>query len=77
MNDDINNFSPGFIFKGIETGKTTHVYLYHEIYTDENGNETADSISLTPCDYELDSIAVYDWEELFKEEVTIQIYDEY
>ena len=77
LNDDINNFSPGFIFKGTETGKTTHVYLYHEIYTDENGNETADSISLTPCDYELDSIAVYDWEELFKEEVTIQIYDEY
>lgn len=77
LKDDINNFSPGFIFAGTETGKTTHVYLYNEKYVDENGNETGDSISLTPCDYELDSIAVYDWESLFKEEVTIQVYDEY
>lgn len=76
LKDDINNFSPGFIFDGNTTGKTTHVYLYNEIYVDENGNETSDSISLTPCDYELDAIAVYDWESLFNEEVTIQIYDE-
>ena len=45
MKDDINNFSPGFIFKGTETGKTTHVYLYHEIYTDENGNEIVKTAS--------------------------------
>ena len=77
LKDDINNFHPGFIFDGNITGKKTHVYFTTEnIYIDEHGNETGDSISLIPCDYELDSVNVVNWEELFNEEVNIQIYDD-
>lgn len=77
LDNDINNFSPGFVFDGRRTGKKTHVYFnVEEIYIDSNGNETGDSISLIPCDYELDSVNVVNWEELFNEEVTIQIYEE-
>ena len=77
LNEDISNFTPGFVFPGTKTGKKTHIYFYvPEIYIDENGNETGDSISLIPCDYELDCVERYDWEELFSEEVEIQIYDE-
>ena len=77
LENDLDNFHPGFIFDGLKTGKTTHVYFYpDEIYTDENGNETGDSISLIPCDYELDSVNVVDWESLFNEKIEVQIYDE-
>ena len=76
LDNDINNFHTGFIFSGLKTGKKTHVYFSNEIYIDENGNETGDSISLIPCDYELDSIEIYNWEELFNEEIQIQIYDD-
>ena len=77
LNDDINNFEPGFVFSGELTGKKTHVYVnVPEIYIDENGNETGYSISLIPCDYELDSVLTVNWEELFNEEIQIQIYEE-
>lgn len=76
LHDDIHNFMPGFIFDGATTGKTTHTYFFvDDIYIDDNGNETGDSISLTPCDYKLDSAAVYDWEELFNTDVEVQIYE--
>lgn len=76
LDDDISNFHPGFIFSGLKTGKKTHVYFnVDQIYIDENGNETGDSISLIPCDYKLDSVNVVNWEELFNEEIQIQIYD--
>ncbi len=78
LKDDISNFHPGFIFSGTDTGKKTHVYFtVDDIYIDERGNETGDSISLIPCDYELDSVNVVDWESLFNEDVKVQIYDEY
>lgn len=78
LEDDMKNFHTGFIFDGTRTGKKTHLYFNkEEIYIDEAGNETGDSISLIPCDYKLDSIFTYDnWEELFEEEVEVQIYDE-
>ena len=77
LKDDINNFHPGFIFSGEETGKKTHVYFnIEDIYIDDAGNETGDSISLIPCDYELDCVTTVNWEELFNEEVNIQLYDE-
>ena len=72
----IDDFHPGFIFSGLKTGKKTHVYFSNEIYIDENGNETGDSISLIPCDYQLDSVDVYDWEAIFNDEIQIQIYDD-
>lgn len=75
LNDDINNFHQGFVFDGRITGKKTHVYFHKDIYIDKYGNETADSISLIPCDYELDSVNVVNWEELFNEEIQIQIYE--
>lgn len=77
LNDDINNFAPGFIFPGSISGKKTHTYFYvDEIYTDKNDNLTGDSIDLSPCDYLLDSVTVYDWETLFYEEVVIQTYED-
>ena len=77
LEEDISNFTPGFVFPGTKTGKKTHIYFYvPEIYTDKNGNETGDSISLIPCDYELDCIERYDWMDMFTTEVEIQIYDE-
>ena len=77
LDDNIDNFHPGFVFSGELTGKKTHVYFnVPEIYIDENGNETGDSISLIPCDYALDSVQVVNWQELFNEEIQIQIYEE-
>lgn len=76
LNDDINNFTSGFIFYGEDTGKLTHHYIIEDsIVTDENGNERGDSIDLTPCDYLLSSIYVYDEDELFTEEIEMQVYD--
>lgn len=77
LNNNIANFHPGFIFDGTITGKKTHVYFIKDnIYIDKNGNETGDSISLIPCDYELDSVNVVEWQALFNEEIEIQIYEE-
>lgn len=57
LNDDISEFQKGFIFKGTDSGKKLHTYRYvDDIYIDENGNETGDSIDLSPCDYKLDEI---------------------
>ena len=76
LSEDLDQFAPGFIFSGEQTGKKTHVYFTHDIYIDDHGNETGDSISLIPCDYKLDAANEIDWENLFNEEVQIQIYDE-
>lgn len=78
LNDDINNFDKDFVFSGLITGKKTHTHFYvDDIYTDEKGNITGDSIDLSPCDYRLDDIPVYDFERIFEEEIAeVQIYDE-
>lgn len=77
LDDNIDNFRRGCIFSGAVTGKLTHSYIYvDDIYIDEKGNETGDSIDLTPCDYLLDDIKIYDWELLFNEEISIQVYEE-
>lgn len=76
LNDNIDNFTAGFIFPGTETTKKTHMYIYvDEIYVDNEGNETGDSIDLLPCDYLLDSVSCPSWEELFTEEINIQVYE--
>ena len=54
LNNDLKNFKAGFIFKGEKTGKKTHHFNSSPIHIDEYGNEVADSIDLTPCDYLLD-----------------------
>ena len=62
---DITDFRKGLIFPGEITGKKMHTYRYvDEIYIDEFGNETGDSVDLSPCDYLLDETETYDWEEL-------------
>ena len=71
LKNDLYNFTKGHIFKGKDTGKKTHVYFTSNIYIDEEGNESADSIDLLPCDYELDSTEKFDFIDLFSEEVEI------
>ena len=77
LQDDIENFKPGFIFDGETTGKLTHIYQYvPEIFVDERGNEIGDSINLVPCDYELDESIDSRIDDFMYEEVFIQTYDE-
>ena len=45
-------------------------------HIDENGNERADSIDLSPCEYKLDDVTVPDWEKLWEEDIELQIYEE-
>ena len=76
LNDNIDNFTTGCIFSGNLTGKKTHSYFFvDDIFTDELGNETGDSIDLNPCDYLLDSVVVPNWEEIFTQEISIQVYE--
>ena len=50
-----------------------HEYRYNDIYTDEDGNITGDSIDLSPCDYLLDDIDLMDFDSLFADEVFIEV----
>lgn len=77
LKDNIENFQKGFIFDGETSGKKTHAYInVDEIYIDENGNETGDSIDLYECEYELDDVTVYNWDDviMYKEE-QLQVYE--
>ena len=77
LENDIENFSDGFIFPGSKTGKQTHTYFFSEdIHIDKDGNEVGDSIDLSPCDYLLSSVTRVDWESIFNEEVEVQVYEE-
>lgn len=75
LNDDIGNFKKGFIFDGVTTGKLMHTYIFTDEIEYINGIEVGDSIDLTPCDYELDSIELFQmhWD---VEETNIQIYED-
>lgn len=74
--NDINEFYMGKIFSGTLTGKLTHThFIVKDIYVDENGNETGDSIDLSPCDYKLSQADLYEWDP-FSEDVEIQVYDD-
>ena len=58
-------------------GKKQHTYIYvDDIYIDEAGNETGDSIDLSPCDYLLDDINLNDFDKLFEEVIQPYVYDE-
>lgn len=65
----LDDFQEGFIFYGQGTGKTTHTYLYNDIYIDDQGNECADSIDLTDADYTLSSVVKMRFDELAMEEI--------
>lgn len=76
LDNNIDNFAPGFIFSGTKTGKKTHTYFYVDnIYIDSEGNETGDSIDLSSCDYLLDDVNVVDWQSLLREEIEVQVYE--
>lgn len=52
LNNSIDEFKTFFCFPGVVSGKLQHKHCYvPNIYTDENGNLTGDSIDLSPCDY--------------------------
>ena len=69
LKDNLSNFRKGLVFPGTQTGKLLHTYMYvDDIYTDEHGNITGDSIDLSPCDYLLDEVETFDWEKIFYEE---------
>lgn len=78
LKDDIRNFKRGAIFPGSITGKQTHAYIYVDnIYIDDKGNETGDSIDLYECDYLLDDITIDNWYDYIEgSEVMLQVYDE-
>lgn len=76
LNDDINNFAPGFVFSGSVTNKKTHTYIFRDdVYIDDNGNETGDSIDLTQCDYLLDSVNVHTWDEITSRKIEVPLHD--
>ena len=77
LKDNINNFYAGFTFDGETTGKLQHTYFFEpDIWIDENGNERADSIDLSPTTYVLDDVTVPDWDKLWEEDVEIITYEE-
>jgi hypothetical protein len=76
LNDDIHNFQKGFVFDGITTGKLTHMYIDTEQIEIIDGIEYGDSIDLVPCDYVLDDIEQFDWEEIYYDEIEVQSYDD-
>lgn len=75
LNNDITNFKPGLIFPGKVTGKKQHTYFHHEMYVDDNGNETADSINLSACDYLLNDVCKIPIDQLLNDEVVVQTYE--
>ena len=40
-----------------------------------DGIEYGDSIDLVPCDYVLDDIEQFDWEQIYYDEIEVQVYD--
>ena len=76
LKDDLNNFTKGFIFDGKTTGKLQHNYFSSDIYIDKEGNETADSIDLTPANYKLDPTDKFEWS-LFDDEIEMEGIYEY
>lgn len=76
LDDNIDNFKRGLIFRGAVTGKLQHTIVQADkIHIDEDGNEVGDSIDLSPCDYLLDEVNIYDWQSLFFGEMEIREYE--
>lgn len=78
LNDDLSNFHDGFIFRGEDTGKLTHFYIYRpEPYVDENGIEYGNSVDLHACDYEISAPGLRTaLRNMFTEDVILQVYDD-
>lgn len=76
LRDDIENFHDGTIFDGVTSGKLQHVHFFvPAIYEDDEGNETGDSIELTPCDYVVNDANKVNWDKLLEEEIMLIDYE--
>lgn len=76
LENNIYNFKPGFVFAGSITGKLQHTHYYiDDIYIDEHGNETGNSIDLSPCDYLVSDIMTPDFDQLINREINIIDYE--
>ena len=77
LKNNINAFVIGAVFPGTESGKLQHKHNFvDEIYTDENGNVTGDSIDLSPCDYIIKDSNIPDLDDLLNEEIEVITYEE-
>ena len=77
LENNINNFKVGFIFDGVTSGKLLHKHNFvKEIYIDEDGNKTGDSIDLSPDNYQIKDSNIPDFEGFEYEDIEVQIYDE-
>lgn len=76
LKNNIDLFKEGFVFDGTTSGKLQHThYFIPEIYIDEHGNETGDSIDLTPCDYLVNNIQEPTMDMLLETEIEMQDYE--
>lgn len=76
LENDINKFDRGFVFKGEITGKLQHSYVFNNmIYTNSHGDLVADYVDLTACDYTLDTTEVINIDYLFNEEIELEVYE--
>ena len=76
LDDSLDNFAPGFVFPGTKTGKKQHTYYFvDDIYTDEKGNLTGDSVDLNPDDYTLKAIDFTDFESIFTDDIEVIEYE--
>ena len=76
LHNNIDEFKIGTVFPGTDSGKLQHSHCFvDEIYTDENGNITGDSIDLTPCDYIVKDSLIPDLDDLLYEEVEVIDYE--
>ena len=75
LQDDLELFTRDFVFDGETTGKLQHNYFTSDIYIDKDGNETGDSIDLTPANYKLDPTDKFEWS-IFDDDIELEgIYD--
>ena len=76
LGDDIENFHHGTLFDGKTSGKLQHTHFFvPAIYEDDDGNETGDSIELSPCDYIVSDPDMISWNKLMEEEIMMIDYE--
>ena len=76
LHNKIENFRVGTVFDGETSGKLQHThYFIEKAFIDEHGNETGDSIELSPCDYIVNDPEHVNFEDLAIEEVLMIDYE--
>ena len=75
LENNIENFTSGLVFSGTDTGKLTHHYITKDSIECVDGDLYGDSVDLTPCDYLLSSIEYVSIDDMFSEEIEVQVYE--